>query len=145
MSFAMTLKRLVRLDFVPASTDAGLLLLRAWLGLSMFLIHGLGKVSNFTGTIEFFRDKQDIPPILGVAAVMTETLASVLLAIGLATRWAALAGVVAMSVAFFKVHDMVLTQGDAKSGELAFIYLGGYLAILIAGAGRWSVDAKLAK
>ena len=141
----MTLKRLVRLDFVPASTDAGLLLLRAWLGLSMFFIHGLGKVSNFTGTIEFFRDKQDIPPVFGVAAVMAETVASVLLVIGLATRWAALAGVVAMSVAFFKVHDMVLTQGHAKSGELAFIYLGGYLAIFIAGAGRWSVDAKLAK
>ncbi len=145
MNLAMTLKRLVRLDFVPASTDAGLLLLRVWLGLSMFLIHGYGKITNFSGTIEFFRNKQDIPPVFGVAAVMTETLASVLLAIGLATRWAALAGVVAMSVAFFKVHDMVLTQGDANSGELAFIYLGGYLALFIAGAGRWSVDAKLAK
>jgi putative oxidoreductase len=145
MSIAMTLKRLVRLDFVPASTDAGLLLLRAWLGLSMLLIHGYGKITNFTGTIEFFRDKQDIPPILGVAAVLTETIASGLLVIGLATRWAALAGVVAMAVAFFKVHDMVLTQGHAKSGELAFIYLGGYLAILLAGPGRWSVDAKLAK
>lgn len=145
MSIAMTLKRLVRLDFVPASTDCGLLLLRVWLGLSMFLIHGYGKIMNFTGTIEFFRDKQDIPPIFGVAAVLTETVASALLVIGLATRWAALAGVVAMSVAFFKVHDMILTQGDPKSGELAFVYLGGYLAILIAGPGRWSMDAKLVK
>jgi putative oxidoreductase len=145
MSIAMTLKRLVRLDFFPASTDCSLLLLRAWLGLSMFLIHGYGKIMNFTGTVEFFRDKQDIPPILGVAAVLTETVASALLVIGLATRWAALAGVVAMSVAFFKVHDMVLTQGNPSSGELAFIYLGGYLAIFIAGPGRWSVDAKLVR
>ena len=48
-----------------------------------------------------------------------------------------------MAVAFVKAHQMAL-KGPG-SGELAFLYLAGFLAILIAGAGRWSVDNKLAR
>jgi putative oxidoreductase len=139
----MNLKRLIRLDFLPASVDCGLLLLRLWLGLSMLLIHGLGKVQNFGSTVAFFRDQQHIPTVFAVAAILTETVASILLMLGFATRWAALAGAVAMGVAFIKVHHLVLAQGAPGSGELAFIYLAGYLAIFLAGPGRWSVDAKL--
>ena len=138
----MNLKPLIRLSFVPSSTDFALLLLRVWLGLSMFLIHGLGKVQNFQQTVSGMA-KMGLPAPLGYAAVLTESLFALLLVVGFATRWAALSLVVAMSIAFFHVHKMVLEQGNPASGEMAFIYLGGYLAILIAGPGRFSVDAKL--
>src|SRR5688500_12386631 len=61
----MNLKRFIRLDFIPASVDCGLLLLRVWLGLSMFLIHGLDKLKNFGGMVAMFRDNMHVPAPLG--------------------------------------------------------------------------------
>ena len=46
-----------------------------------------------------------------------------------------------MSVAFFVVHKGALK--GPNSGELAFVYLGGLVTLLIAGAGCFSLDAKL--
>ena len=132
------------MDFVPGSVDCGLLLLRAWLGLAMLFIHGMGKLQNFSATVTGFHEKMGIPAPLAAAAVLAESIASVFLVIGFATRWAALSLAVTMSVAFAVAHKFVLKPG-AGSGELAFIYLAGYLAIVLAGAGRWSVDAKLAR
>jgi putative oxidoreductase len=138
------MKSLIRMSCVPSSVDCGLLALRLWLGLSMLLIHGLGKLQNFSGTVGFFGG-MGIPAPLAWAAILNESLGSVLLIVGLATRWAALAAATGMLVAFIQVHHMVLAQGNPHSGELAFIYLGGYVALLMAGPGRWSLDAKLAR
>ena len=38
---------ILRLEFLPASADVGLLVLRLWVGLSLLLLHGLDKVRNF--------------------------------------------------------------------------------------------------
>jgi putative oxidoreductase len=111
----------------------------------MLLIHGLGKFQNFSGTVSTFHDKMGIPTVAAAAAVLAESIASAFLVIGFATRWAALSLAVTMSVAFAMAHHFVLKQGAPGSGELPFIYLAGYLAILIVGPGRWSVDAKLAR
>lgn len=138
----MNLKRLIRLDFIPFAPDCGLLLLRVWLGLSMLLLHGMTKVKAFSGTIDQFTS-MGMPKVLAICAILTESVAAGLLVIGFATRWAALALTIAMSIAFFQVHKMILV-GEG-SGEMAFIYLAGYAAILIAGPGRWSVDAKLGR
>ncbi len=60
--------------------------------------------------------------------------------IGLWTRLAAFLLVVTMSVAFFVAHGAKLSgQGN---GELAFVYLAGYVVLLVAGAGKFSVDRK---
>jgi putative oxidoreductase len=139
----MNLKSLLRMDFVPSSVDCGLLLLRVWLGLAMLLIHGMDKLQNFSGTVNTFHEKMGIPTFAAAAAVLAESVASALLVVGFATRWAALSLAVTMAVAFGYAHHFVLKQGAPGSGELPFIYLGGYLALVFAGAGRWSVDAKL--
>ena len=137
------MKKLLKLDFLPTTPDCGLLLLRIWLGLSMFLIHGLAKLQNFGGTVAMFKDKMGIPPVFGAAAVLAESVCSILLIIGLATRWAAGFLAITMAVAFIKVHHMVLAQGNPQSGELAFLYLAGFIAILLAGGGKFSADAKV--
>lgn len=138
------MKKLLILPLPAVSTDVALLMLRLWLGLSMLLLHGLGKLQNFSGTVSTFQEKMNIPAPLGAAAILAETGCAVLLAAGLGTRWAAALLAVTMSVAFFKVHGATLAPGSPNSGELAFIYLAGFLALLLAGAGRFSVDAKLA-
>jgi putative oxidoreductase len=64
-----------------------------------------------------------------------------LLAVGLITRLAALVLVIHLTVAFIVVHKMALT--GAQNGELAFIYLAGYVTIFLAGPGQYSADAVI--
>jgi putative oxidoreductase len=139
------MKKLITLNFVPFLPDCGLLLLRAWFGLSIFMIHGLAKLQNFGATVATFRDKMGFPAPLGAAAVLAESVFAILLVLGFATRISATFLAVTMAVAFFKVHGAVLQQGNPGSGEMAFLYLGAFLAILVAGPGRHSVDEKLLK
>ena len=135
------LLRIFRLDFIPASVDLGLLVLRLWLGLSLLLLHGWGKLSRFQEMSEKFADPLGIgtQASLGLA-VFGEVIAAGLLIFGLFTRLAALSCATTMAVAFFLVHKMVLK--GPTSGELAFIYLAGFVTILIAGPGRFALDGK---
>ncbi|OAI56115.1 hypothetical protein AYO49_04860, partial [Verrucomicrobiaceae bacterium SCGC AG-212-N21] len=136
------MKKLITLNFVPFLPDCGLLLLRVWFGLSIFLIHGLAKLQNFGATVDGFA-KMGFPTPLGAAAVLAESVFSILLVLGFATRISATFLSGTMAVAFFKVHGAVLQQGNPGSGEMAFLYLGAFLAILVAGPGSHSVDEKL--
>ncbi len=132
------MQKFLRLEFIASSPDVALLLLRLWLGVSMVWLHGWGKLmSLFAGKLSF-------PDPLGLGhtpsfllAIFAEVICSVLLVIGLWTRWAALILAFTMGVAFF-----IVNKADWKGGELAWLYFGGYLALLAAGAGRFSADKK---
>ena len=64
-----------------------------------------------------------------------------LLILGLFTRLAALGSAFTMGVAFFLVHKAQLSGPD--SGEMGLLYLGGFVALFIAGGGRFSCDARM--
>src|SRR4051794_23580498 len=53
---AMKILRLLQLDLLPRSVDAGLLVLRLWLGLSLLLLHGWSKLSGFSQMSAKFPD-----------------------------------------------------------------------------------------
>jgi putative oxidoreductase len=135
------MQKFLRLEFVPSSPDLALLVLRIWLGLSMALLHGWGKLANLIGGTSKFPDILGIGamPALGLA-IFAEFFCSLLLVVGLWTRLAALALVITMSVAFFIAHGAKLS--GSGSGELAFVYLAGYFVLLLAGAGKFSFDKK---
>jgi putative oxidoreductase len=128
--------------FVPGNdsvvTSFALLVLRLWLGLTMFLHHGMDKINNFSMYATKFPDPIGIGVKPGLALVaFAETAGALLLALGLLTRFGALTLVVEMGVAFFMVHKSL------QGGEMAFIYLAGFVALLIAGGGKFSVDKAL--
>lgn len=135
------MQKFLHLEFVPRSVDGALFVLRVWLGLSMILLHGWGKLNGLlSGTSKF-------PDILGIGAtpalamaVFAEFLCSLLVIVGLWTRLASLMLVITMSVAFFVAHGAKLS--GPGNGELAFVYLAGYVVLLLAGAGKFSVDRK---
>jgi putative oxidoreductase len=138
----MKITHILQLGFVPRNIDAALLVLRLWLGLSLLILHGWGKLAGFSKMAGSFPDP------LGVSAtgslsltVFAEVICAAALAIGLFTRLAAVFLIITMAVAFLMVHKAALS-GPA-SGELAYIYLGGFVTLLIAGAGKFSADAKL--
>ncbi|MEI9960626.1 MAG: DoxX family protein [Limisphaerales bacterium] len=117
-------------------------MLRVWIGLTMLLLHGFGKLKGFTDIAPGFPDPLGIGHTASLAlAVSAEALASVLLVLGLVTRLGALMLVVNMSVAFFMAHHGKLA-GD-HNGEMAFVYLMGYVVLLLAGGGSFSADKAL--
>lgn len=137
-----TILRLLRLEFIPFSADAALLVLRLWLGVSMVSLHGWGKLSRYSDTLSKFGDPLGIgrEPSLRLA-IFAEVVCAVLVAIGLLTRFAAVSLCITMGVAFFAVHRAQLS--GPMSGELAFVYLGGFVALVLAGPGRFSADARM--
>jgi putative oxidoreductase len=130
---------MIKKIFAPGNdsclTSGGLLALRLFFGLTMLLHHGLDKVNNFSTYATKFPDPIGLGVKPGLALVaFAETAGALLLALGLLTRFAALTLVIDMGVAFFLVHKSL------QGGELAFIYLGAYFALLLAGGGRFSLD-----
>ncbi len=131
--------KFLRLTFIPQSTDLALLLLRLWLGLSMLILHGWGKLTGFSSLAGKFPDPLGVGAQVSLSlAVFAEVGCAALLIVGFFTRFAALMLAVTMGVAFFLQHKMALS--GAASGELAFIYLAGFLAILFAGGGKFAFE-----
>lgn len=135
----------------PAGSDLAALLLRFTLAVVMFP-HGAQKLLGwfggygFAGTVGFFTGTMGIPWILAVGVVLTEFFAPLLLVIGLFTRPAAIALGTVMTVAMITVSAQfgffMNWSGNQKGEgiEFALLYIGGALALLVLGGGRWALD-----
>lgn len=139
----MSLIKKAQLDFIPASTDCALLLLRLAFGLQMAFAHGWGKLTGYRNLLDtMWQDPIGVGKEFSlILAIFGELVCAILVAIGLLTRLAAVSCIVTMVVAFGIVHKWKLV-GEGN-GELAFLYLAAFLAIFLAGPGKYSVDAKL--
>lgn len=124
----------------PASADFGLLLVRVWFGLVLAFGHGLSKVLNLGNFIASVGKRGlPLPELLGPAAALSEFLGGILLALGLFSRVSATFIAITMLVAAFHVHA---ADPFAKK-EFALAYAVAALAVLAAGPGRFSLDARL--
>jgi putative oxidoreductase len=139
------------------TTSIGLLILR--LGIAGYLAtHGWGKVQMLrAGQFEMFGDPIGLGPRLSLwLVVFAEFICSLLVVVGLGTRFAALPVVFAMGVAAFVAHGRdpwtmetaarLFFAGQTKmmlSKEPALIFLAGFLALAFTGAGRLSLDALI--
>jgi len=118
------------------ATDLGLLVGRVLFG-GLMLTHGYTKLANFAAYSEKFPDVIGIGSTASLGlAVFAEFGCSILLILGLFTRFAALNLAITMFVAAFVVH---WSDPFAKK-ELALLYLSGYLVFLLTGPGRMAVD-----
>jgi putative oxidoreductase len=117
-------------------TSMALLVARLWFGLAMLFNHGLDKFAHFKDIVGTFPDPLGLGKEASlVLVIFAEVLAALLLAVGLFTRLAAAVLVIDMFVAFLMVHKTAMS-----GGELAFLYLAGYVVLLIAGGGLFSLD-----
>jgi putative oxidoreductase len=120
----------------------GLVLLRLGFGAALAFAHGIGKIPP----AEPFREGVEklgfpAPEFFAWAAAFSEFFGALLVAIGLMTRPAALMAAIVMGVALFMVHgaDPFLKK------EVPFLFLIGFLTLMLTGAGRYSFDALIAK
>lgn len=117
--------------------DAGLLVLRLWAGGVMALAHGLPKLGKLGDDPIQFADPLGLGPGLSLlCTVLTEFVGGILLACGLLTR--AAAG--ALLFTFVVVVFVVKFDEGFKAMELGAAFLTLYVALLLLGPGRWSLD-----
>lgn len=134
---ANAMKGFLRYRHKQKHLDTTLLLVRLCIGPFM-LTHGIPKLMRFFGDDQVsFSDPVGLGMIPSlVLAIFAEVFCSVLLTLGLFTRWAALPLIVTMSVAALVVH---LDDGFG-SMEMALLYLLVYLFLFAAGPGKYSLD-----
>lgn len=128
--------------------DEAMLVLRVALGVVMFF-HGSEKLfgwwggDGLAGAAEFFARQGYRPPLLmAVVAGAAETAAGALLVAGLATPLACLV-LVSTLVNVMALH---LRNGLSRKNngfEYELVLLAGTVAVLLAGAGRWSLDGVI--
>ena len=143
------------IDWLVA-TNGGIvpLILRLTLAVVMFP-HGAQKTLGWFGgygfraTMAYFT-KSGFPPALAFLAVIAEFLGPLGLAIGMLTRVAALGIAVVMLVAILvhKKHGFFMNWFGTQEGEgveYHLLALGAAAALIVNGAGAWSIDALIAR
>ena len=124
--------------------DLGLLLLRVWFGGALLLKHGLEKPIHFSQMAAHFPDPVHIGPVPSlVIALVSDFVCTILVVLGLATRWASLFIFANVLVAWVFVHHLEFFGKSADHGELTVLYIGAFLALALTGPGRFSLDAQL--
>lgn len=124
-------------------TDIALLVVRVVVGLT-FLLHGLDKLSDLSGTEQGF-DGMGIPApgLMAPLVAVLETVGGVALIVGALTPLFALGLAIDMLVAALVVHAENGFFAADGGYELVLVLGAASLALAIAGAGRFSVDASL--
>lgn len=125
--------------------DAALAIVRVATG-AIFIAHGAQKlfVYGFAGVTGAFGQMGiPLPGIAGPLTGLVELFAGIALVVGLLSRLAGLGLAITMVGAIFFAH---LKAGFfAPNGiEYPLALLASSLAIAVAGAGAWSLDARLA-
>lgn len=127
-----------------------LVFLRVTVGAMMLFGHGLPKLQKYSAlkggwhVPDFFPLSLMSPEVSLCATLLAELVAPVLLVVGLATRPAAFVFSFAMVVAAFDVgYHQVWFALPPTGKELAVMYLLPGVALLLSGAGGWSLDALL--
>jgi len=142
-----SVKDVLRMRFVPERAQTGLAVLRVCTGAALFLRHGLEKQpAHWAQFMAHFPDPIGIGSHASFFfAFFSDFVGSILLIVGLGTRWAALFCLGNIFVAWAFVHHFAFVGKGPGSdhGELIVLYLGALLTLLIGGPGAACLDRLL--
>lgn len=137
------MRKLFSTSYSTGAFNTAMLVLRLGLGILM-IHHGYDKLVHFEAT------KANMINFLGMGQTMSlalvvfaEFFCSLFLILGLFTRMATIPLIITMCVAIFKVHNSNVFTDD--HGQMAALYLTGYVALLLTGPGKVSVDGMIGK
>jgi putative oxidoreductase len=137
----MNVKALFATNTSPVTMSVGLLVLRV-AALSLFLKHGLEKLTGYSTMVQHFPDPIHVGAHAGLAfALLSDGICSVLVIIGLATRPAAAVILINVLTAFFLVHHAAYFSNAHV--ELVALYIIIFATLLVTGPGRFGVDGRL--
>lgn len=133
------MKKLFSTRYNDNSISFALLLLRVAMG-GLIIHHGFDKLTHFVAVARSFPDPFHLGATTSLSMVIfAEFFCAVLLVAGLMTRLVVIPLIITMAVAAFMIH-----KGEIYGqGEMATLYLTGYLVLLFGGPGKVSMDRML--
>lgn len=125
---------------------------------AVFVAHGAQKLfgvwgGGLEGTAAYFT-QLGLRPALPLAALVgvVELVGGLMLIIGAATLFAALALAMTMAVAIWKVHlangfflNWNLTPGQGHGYEFNLVLIGALISLMLSGPGAFSIDGQRAR
>ncbi len=121
-------------------TDLALLLLRLGFG-GFMLTHGIPKLQMLSDPSTFGDPIGVGPTVSLILALIGEVVAPILVIIGFKTKWSTIPTIITMGVAAFIVH----AKDDLGTKEHALLFFIAFLAIFLAGAGKYALDGGKSK
>ncbi len=135
------MRRLISTKYSAGAFNAAMLLLRIATG-ALMMKHGYDKLVHFAEYKIKFMNFMGIGQAASLSlTIFAEFFCALFIIIGLFTRLFVIPLIVVMCVALFKVHN----ADFMGQGEMATLYLAGYLVLLFVGPGRVSIDAMIGK
>jgi putative oxidoreductase len=135
------MRRLLNYSAPLPITSFGLLILRLGFG-GLLLVHGYDKMMHYAEMKNNFMPFMGMPASVSLALVIfAEFICSMLVIVGLLTRFACIPIIITMLVALFMAHDGDITG----KGQPATLYLLVFFALAVTGPGKYSLDAALYK
>ena len=133
------------------TASLGIFVLRVFLGLMMLAGHGIPKIQEYAVLkdkfeLKVFPFQHFAPSVNLILCIGAEAGAAALIILGVATRPAAFLLAFTMVVAAFGVHGShpwFMGSGVPAAKEPALLYLIPMIAIILSGAGAFSLDAGL--
>jgi putative oxidoreductase len=136
------MKKLLSVKYSATVFNITFLLLRLVFGTAMLANHGYGKLVHFADRKDRFVDFLGMgSPATLALVIFAEFFCAIFIILGLFTRLAAVPLIVAMGYAFF-VSNSGNLFGD---GESAALFLTVFVALVLCGPGRISVDGMIQK
>src|SRR5690554_921656 len=116
--------------------DAALLGLRLAVSI-MIMTHGWSKIANFSENLNVFPDPIGLGSAVSLQlSIFAEFFCALLVALGFMTRFALIPLIINMAVVVLVVHS----ADPFGVKELPLIFLLNFLALLLMGPGKYSMD-----
>ena len=136
----MSIKDILGTETGGFNTSIGLLILRICAGLSLFVKHGLEKLTGYSVMVQHFPDPIHIGAHASLAfALLSDGICSMLVVLGVVTRPAAAVIKVNLLTVFFLVHHAAFFSNGHV--ELVWVYIAVFASLIWTGPGYFSFDA----
>jgi putative oxidoreductase len=130
------------ISYSSMAFNIAMLLLRLCFGAVLMVKHGFAKVMNFTTLEHTFYNFLGLGPKFSLILILfAEIFCSLMIVLGLFTRWACVPIIFAMLIVIFG-ND---AGKDLLDSELALFYLSAFVTILFCGPGSISVDGMIGR
>ena len=134
------MKKLFSVKYSAAAFNFSMFFLRVVFGLLIIIKHGYVKLRDFSTMQEHFYNFIGLGSKTSLAlAIFAEVLCALFIVLGLFTRIATIPLIIMMLVAIFGAS----AGKPLLEAELAIVYLGAFVALLLCGPGKISIDAMI--
>jgi putative oxidoreductase len=117
----------------------------------LFLVFGWGKLTDYAGTVGYMtRTGAPVPSVAAAVAIVVEVPVALAVALGVWTRPLALLLALYTLGTGLIGHPFWAMEGAARYANAINFYknisiIGGFLLLYVAGAGQYSLDARLGR